>query len=137
MDSSKIDPEWPNSLRWFLCQGLNKFTPWHFVDEPSEHENIARIFKGEDRQHRNIFVFANRQDRDGFAGLLIVDGKITSKVVCFHPTFASAESILSSSYGWNIVIAEFEDVFDFVAKIVVPDMKDWALMKTQNIYRSA
>ncbi|PPT31510.1 hypothetical protein XabCFBP2524_20870 [Xanthomonas axonopodis pv. begoniae] len=85
----------------------------------------ASAFRREDVSSGDVFVFARRQDCDDFAGLELVDGRTTDKVVYFHPVFV--DSSRSSSRTWNIVTASFSDVFEFVAKCVIPDMKDWAL----------
>jgi hypothetical protein len=129
MERSKIESSWPNALRWFLAQELNSFTPWHFMKEPAEMEFAASAFKREDINRGEVLVFARRQDCDDFAGLEIVNGKITDKVVCFHPVFARGASDLSAPRTWNIVCGVFDDVFEFVAKQVIPDMKDWALVE--------
>jgi hypothetical protein len=112
-------------LRWFLRQGLHSFTPWHFIQEPSACESAAQAFQREDVHHREVFVFAHRQDCDDFAGLLIQDGTVTDLVLCFHPVFSTGEA--RSPRTWNIVDETFEDVFEFTAKRVMPDMKEWAL----------
>jgi hypothetical protein len=125
MDRSMIDPTWPNALRWFLAQGLFSFTPWHFVRKADEMAFAANAFGREDVSHREVFVFARRQDCDDFAGLELVDGNITNKVLCFHPVFA--DSSKPSPRTWQIVSATYEDVFEFVGQRVAPDMRDWAL----------
>lgn len=124
MEHSKILPEWPNALRWFLWQGLHSFTPWHFVNEPQECEFAANAFHREDVHGREVFVFARRQDRDDFAGLVIQDGIFTDTVLYFHPVFSTGN--LPSVRTWNIVYDSYENVFDFVVQRVVPDMKEWA-----------
>ena len=123
MEFSSIDKNWPNSLRWFLSQNLRSFKPWHFLSERSEFEFAARAFAKEDVSEGNVFVFASRQDNDDFAGIEIVNGEFTERVVYFHPVFSSGPS----DRKWNIVNCTYDDVFEFVAKQVVPDMKDWAL----------
>lgn len=127
MEHSKIDTSWPNALRWFLAQSLNTFTPWHFIRDPEEMAFAANAFRREDVSGGEVFVFARRQDCDDFAGLEVVGGRITDKVVYFHPVFG--DSSRSSPRTWNIVAATYGDVFDFVAQRVVPDMKDWALVE--------
>jgi len=109
-----------------LSQNLSSFTPWHLIQEPSECEFAANAFGREDIHKGQVFVFARRQDRDDFAGLEIVGGKITDKVIYFHPVFARAPTNEVQGKGWNIVCGVFEDVFEFIAKQVVPDMKDWS-----------
>ena len=126
MERSKIDLRWPNALRWFLAQNLSSFTPWHLIQDPSECEFAANAFRREDIHKGEVFVFARRQDCDDFAGIEIVGGKFTDKVIYFHPVFASASTNEVPGNSWNIVRSEFEDVFAFVSKRVVPDMKDWA-----------
>ncbi len=125
MESSLIDPNWPNSLRWFLTQGLIHFAPWQFIQTPDEMAFAARAFQREDAGDSDVFVFARRRDCDDFAGLQVVGGRVTEKVVCFHPVFG--DTCKASPRTWNIVSANYEDVFEFVAQCVVPDMKDWAL----------
>lgn len=124
MEHSKVLPEWPNALRWFLWQGLHSFTPWHFITDPQEFEFAANAFRREDVHDREVFVFARRQDRDDFAGLLLQDGKFTDTVLYFHPVFSTSPS--ASPRTWNIVYETFENVFDFVAQQVISDMKEWA-----------
>ena len=123
MEQSIIDKNWPNALRWFLIQNLHSFTPWHMLNSTDEFDFAAKAFEREDTSRGNVFVFASRQDNDDFAGLEIINGKITDKVICFHPVFVTGESDRS----WNIVSAVYDNVFDFMSKQVIPDMKDWAL----------
>lgn len=125
MEQAWIDPTWPNALRWFLAQDLTSFTPWHFINEASELAFASRAFAREDVGGGDVFTFARRQDREDFAGLLVIDGRISDTVVYFHPVFA--DSSQPSQRTWNIVVASFEDVFAFVAGQVIPDMKEWAL----------
>lgn len=127
MEHSRIETSWPNALRWFLAQGLTSFTPWHFIQDPDEMAFAANAFRREDVSGGEVFVFARRQDCDDFAGLELVGGRITDKVVYFHPVFA--DSSKPSPRTWNIVAATYSDVFEFVAQRVVPDMKDWALVE--------
>lgn len=126
MERTKIAPQWPNALRWFLIQNLHTFTPWHFIREPSEFEFAANAFRREDVGGRDVFVFARRQDCDDFAGLEVVDGRTTNRVIHFHPVFATGNKEGPAMRRWDIVCNVFEDVFSFVAERVVPDMKDWA-----------
>lgn len=118
-----IDSNWPNALRWFLVQNTEKFCPWYFLSEPTEFGFAAQAFSNEDVENRKVFVFARRQDQDEFAGLVISNGLVTDKVLMFHPTFSTGKS----KRDWDIVSAEFEDVFDFLSRQIASDMKDWAL----------
>ncbi|KPH56669.1 hypothetical protein AMS58_20920 [Pseudoalteromonas porphyrae] len=118
-----INSNWPNALRWFLVQNTESFCPWHFLSHSTEFESAAKAFANEDTKNRMVFVFASRQDNDDFAGLEIVDGTITDKVIVFHPVFGSGKSYRS----WDVVETEYNDVFEFLSNHIVQDMKDWAL----------
>lgn len=123
MDQIKVKSNWPNALRWFLVQNLESFTPWHFLENEGDFEFAANAFQRESLGDSCIFVFARRQDNDQFAGLEIVDGNITDKVIVFHPSFSTS----SNEKHWDIVNQVFGDVFEFVSEQVIPDMKMWAL----------
>lgn len=86
----------------------------------------AKAFEREDMGRRKVFTFASRQDCDDFAGLEIVDGKVTDTVLYFHPVFNIGASL---SLDWDIVIDSYPDVFDFVSRRVIPAMKDWATVE--------
>lgn len=129
VERSDIDQRWPNALRWFLAQSLSSFTPWYLSKKPTECQFAVEAFRREDLHEREVFVFARRQDCDDFAGLMILNGKATDKVIHFHPVFASSATDNSSSNAWGIVCDEYEEVFEFFAKRVVPDMKDRALVE--------
>ena len=113
----------PNSLKWFLVQKSTSFTPWHLENEP---RGLKNPFKSEDLEGREVYVFAYRQDCDDLAGFLLVDGIITEKVIHFHPSYTSNSDTQKAS-GWSIVNGEYEDIFEFFAKVVMPDMKEWAI----------
>ena len=118
--AEEINPEWPNALRWFLAHELHRFSPWRFIDKLGKTDSVEKAFSREDLMHREVFVFAFRQDCDDFAGLEVVAGKVTDRVIYFHPSFGT------NVPGWNIVEGTFVDVFEFVAQQVIPDMRDWA-----------
>lgn len=120
MEASEISPDWPNPLRWCLAQRLRHFTPWHFITEPESGSHASHAFSREDTKGRRVFVFAYRQDCDDFAGVEVIDGRFTDRVLCFHPSFGTNQP------DWEIVDAAFDCVFDFLAQRVIPDMKDWA-----------
>ncbi len=104
-------------------QNLQSFVPWQLIGAPAEFDSVATAFENEDIKNRKVFVFASRQDNDDFAGLEIVNGIITDKVLYFHPVFSSGVS----DSEWDIVDSAFEDVFEFMSKQIIPDMKDWAI----------
>lgn len=124
MDPSKIDPDWPEALRWFLSQDLGHFAPWRFLTARDEFAFAAEAFAREDIAHGRVMVFARRQDRDCFAGLELHDDQLTSRVVCFRPLFATPTA--RPARNWNIVLARFSNVYDFVARCVIDEMKDWS-----------
>lgn len=126
MERSKIAPQWPNVLRWFLIQDLHSFVPWHFIRELTELEFAANAFRREGTGG-DVLVFARRQDRDDFAGPEVVDGHVTNRVIHCHSVFSTGNPRASTEQTWNIVCGVFEDVFGFMAEQVIPDMKDWAL----------
>ncbi len=132
MQPSLINPNWPNALRWLLVHDLHQFRPWQLFRRPDEMESAARAFAREDVSRGQVLVFASRQDCDDFAGLEIVAGRVTDKVICFHPVFGATTA--ESPRTWNIVQETFEDVFDFLAKRAVPDMKEWALTEDASEY---
>lgn len=133
MERSKISPRWPNALRWLLIQDLHSFTPWHFIREPGELDFAANAFRREDVSQGDAFVFARRQDCDDFAGLEVVDGCVSNRVIHFHPVFSAVGGQGESMVGGrNIVCGTFDDVFGFVAERVVHDMREWAQIEDAN-----
>lgn len=124
--------ELPNNLRWFLVQKSTTFVPWHLEEKP---RGLNNVFKSEDIEQRELFVFAYRQDCDDLAGFLIVDGLITDKVIYFHPSYTSNPKAQRES-GWSIVTGEYNDIFEFFAEVIVPDMREWALVDDAEEWRS-
>ena len=94
------------------------------ISEPTELSFAARAFAKEDISKGEVFVFARRQDCDDFAGLEIVNGVITEKVICFHPVFSTGA--IESSRSWNIVNSAYKNTFEFISHQVIPDMQIWA-----------
>ena len=111
--------EIPNSYNWFIKLNLKKFIPWHFKDDLDFFTSFNSQFKKECPK-REVLTFASRQDMDTFAGFEILDGKTTEKVIEFHLTF-------NNNSDWNIIEAEYEDLFEFLRKSVLPTMKEWIL----------
>lgn len=111
--------EIPNSFIWFIKLNLVKFIPWHFEKDLTYFSSFNTQFKKENPK-TEVLTFANRQDMDTFAGFEIIDEKVTEKVIVFHLTF-------SNNSDWNIIEAEYDDLFDFVSKEVLPTMKNWIL----------
>jgi hypothetical protein len=134
MKSSLINPNWPNALRWLLVHDLHQFRPWQLFRQPDEYSSAARAFEREDVSRGKVLAFASRQDCDDFAGLEIVDGQVTQKVICFHPVFGSATA--DSPRTWNIVQETHEDVFEFLSRRVLLDMKEWASTADAGEYAS-
>ncbi len=109
--------EIPNSFLWFTKLNLVKFIPWQIQSDLSHFSSVNLQFKKECSK-RNVVTFASRQDMDSFAGFEVVDGKITDKILVFHLTF-------SNNSNWNIIEAEYDDLFHFVRNDILPTMKDW------------
>lgn len=111
--------EIPNSYNWFAKLNLTKFIPWNFETEINFDSSINERFKIECEDTRQVITFGRRQDMDTFAGFEIVNGNVTEKIIVFHPSFQQ------NVKGWNIIESEFSDFFDFMQKLVLPEMKDW------------
>lgn len=111
--------EIPNSYNWFIKLNLTRFIPWNFEIEVDPNSLINERFKIECEQNREILTFGKRQDTDTFVGFEIIDENVTEKVIVFHLSFQQNEK------GWNIIKSEHSDFFDFMQKIVLPDMKEW------------
>lgn len=109
----------PNSYIWFSKLNLNRFIPWHFNSIPNYYDFANEAFHKEVIDSRHIFTFGHRQDMDTFAGFEIVENNIVEKVIVFHPSFQR------NIKGWNIIESEHGDFFDFIRKVVLPDMKAW------------
>jgi hypothetical protein len=111
--------EIPNSYNWFAKLNLTKFIPWNFDHEINLNSSINERFKIESRQNFQILTFGRRQDKDTFAGFVITNGKVTEKVIVFHPSFSK------NINDWDIIESEYSDFFDFMQKRVLPEMKEW------------
>lgn len=121
------DPELPNDLRWLLALGIFHLQPWFQFRARDEYDFATRAFAEEDVSRRWVLTFARRHDCDDFAGLEIVDGKITSRVIYFHPVFGSSSIAETNSRTWDICCGTYPDVFGFLADVVAPAMRDSAL----------
>ncbi|MBU8977817.1 hypothetical protein JI752_016845 [Lysobacter sp. MMG2] len=117
---AKVDPAWPNALRWFLSQSLASFAPWHFITQGEELSFAAREFRLQDVAGREVLVFARREDAEEFAGLEIVGARVTGRVIRFSPGFVAGTDAAARH---DIVKDAYEDVFGFVADRVIPDMR--------------
>jgi len=124
--------ELPNNLRWFLVQKSISFIPWHIEEKP---RGLSNVFKSEDIEQREVFVFAYRQDCDDLAGFLVIDGEITDQVIYFHPSYTSNPKAQRES-DWSIVTGEYNDIFEFFAAVVVSDMREWALTDDAEEWRN-
>ncbi|MDE3744138.1 hypothetical protein [Maribacter polysaccharolyticus] len=111
--------EIPNAYNWFAKLNLTQFIPWNFETEINSNSSINERFKIECEQNREVLTFGRRQDMDTFVGFEIVSGKVTEKVIVFHPSFGT------NVKGWNIIESEHSDFFDFMHKRVLPEMKEW------------
>ena len=120
------DPQLPNDLRWLLTLGLFHLQPWFLFRQRDEYTFASNAFTNEDIRHRSVLTFARRHDCDDFAGLEIVDGHVTSRVICFHPVFATPPSPVSEPRTWDICCGTYRDVFAFLSDVVAPAMREWA-----------
>jgi hypothetical protein len=126
--SLATDPLLPNDLRWLLALRLFHLQPWFLFRHRDEYEFASHAFANEDMEHRTVLTFARRYDCDDFAGLEIVHGSVTSRMIYFHPVFNSSVSPVSEPRRtWDICCGTYPDVFAFLSDVVVPAMRDWAL----------
>ncbi len=109
----------PNSYTWFSKLNLNRFIPWHFNSISNQYDFANEVFRKETIDDKRIFTFGHRQDMDTFAGFEIIENSITERVIVFHPSFQQ------NIKDWSIIESEHEDFFDFIEKVVLPDMKAW------------
>ncbi|RUO34810.1 hypothetical protein [Aliidiomarina soli] len=109
----------PDSASYFVNQGMYDFYPWRLLNRESQYEYITKGVEPDGSGNGKVYVFAKREDTADFAGLEIVDSKITDRVICFRSLFAEGDSKSS----WNIVRAIHDDVFAFIANHVVADMR--------------
>ena len=123
MQTADIEAHWPNALRWFLSQDLHHFAPWRLLEKHQQFEFHTESVEDDGPPRKGtIFVFARRDDNGDFAGLQMVDGIITERVICFHPLIPTHDP----NQGLNVVSAIYENVFDFVAYKIIDDMKQQA-----------
>lgn len=121
------DPQLPNDLRWLLALRLFHLQPWFLFRHRDEYSFASVAFAREDLDHRSVLTFARRHDCDDFAGLEIVDGRVTSRVIYFHPVFGSSSSPVREPRTWDICCGTYPDVFAFLSHVVAPAMRDWAV----------
>lgn len=125
--SLESDPRLPNDLRWLMALRLFHLQPWFLFRHRDEYQFASTAFANEDVQHRAVLTFARRHDCDDFAGLEIVDGSVTSRVIYFHPVFGSSTLPVPDPRKWDICWGTYPDVFAFLSEVIVPAMRDWAL----------
>lgn len=119
------DTDLPNDLRWLVALGVFHLQPWFLFRHRDEYEFASNAFAAEDIVHRSVITFARRHDCDDFAGLEIIDGRVTSRVIYFHPVFGSSSPVREPR-TWDICCGTYADVFAFLSDVVVPAMRDWS-----------
>lgn len=107
----------PLALRWILANGMTQLRPWRFFDS-DQGESAERAYARESGSDSRVWVFACRQDCDDFAGFVVESGRITDRVVCFHPSF-------NGSIHTCLVNSEHENLFDFLRDVVLADTENW------------
>jgi hypothetical protein len=108
----------PLAFRWFVVHGLIWFKPWYFDYDASPERNVRRAFRIE-TGGRDLVPFAFRQDNDDMAGFEVIDGRMTDRVIAFHPSWTEKLNL-------HIIDREFEDLWSFVRDMIISDMEDWA-----------
>ena len=109
----------PNSYDWFAKLKLTNFIPWTFDTKIDFNSSINKQFKIESIGKREILTFGRRLDQDTFAGFEVIKGKITEKVIVFHPSFNK------NVKGWDIIEDEYLNFFKFLKENVLPEMEEW------------
>src|SRR5690606_18609063 len=123
-----MNHEIPNSFNWFAKLNLTQFIPWNFETEINPNSSINERFKIECEQNREVLTFGRRQDMDTFDGFEIVDGKVTENVIVFHPSFGT------NLKGCDIIESDKSDLFYYIQKRVLPEMKEWITKDDVNEY---
>lgn len=108
----------PLAFRWFVSHGLLWFKPWYFDYDVSPLRNVQRAFRIESGG-RDVIPFAFRQDNDDMAGFEVVEGRVTDRVIAFHPSWTEKPN----EY---LIDGEFSDLWEFASKQLMQDMKWWA-----------
>ena len=118
----------PNDLRRLLALNIFDLLPWYLFRQKETFAFASKAFANEDIKRRSVLTFASRQDCDDFAGLQIVDGRITSRVIYFHPVFgpASSAEAANNDRTHNICMGTYPDVFSFLSEVIVRDMRECA-----------
>ena len=111
----------PLALRWILFNGVTELRPWRFFDS-NEGEAAERAFAQESGTDVRVRVFASRGDCDDFAGFVVESGRITDRVVCFHPSF-------NGSVHTHLVNSDHANLFAFFRDVVLPDTEDWCTIE--------
>lgn len=107
----------PLAYRWLRALGVRDLRPWQLV-EPAARDGSRRAFRVESGG-RDVVPFAARRDNDDTAGFEVLNGQTTGRVVVFHPAWSGREEP-------GLIDAEYEDLWAFLARRVVEDMRDWA-----------
>ena len=107
----------PIEYRWLKANGFKGFVPWYLIDEPGQDKLRVEYQKetGED-----FYPFARRQDCDGVAGFMVINGDIQSSVVSTHLTWAGKRE-----KNWVPGHGEYKDMFEWLKLEVIPDTWEW------------
>ena len=114
-----IDGPLPLAYRWLLAHGLIHFKPWHLVVDLGDGGACRAAFRIEAAFQRDVLPFARRRDNDNTAGIEIIGGRCTDRVIAFHPSYDGRPNS-------HLIEAEFEDLWSFLSRQVVDDMRWWA-----------
>lgn len=77
----------PLPYRWIRANGVDRLIPWHFRDDPDRVELLRQEYWLEMDGTSDILPFAERQDMDDIAGLIVLDGVIQDRVMTMHLTW--------------------------------------------------
>ena len=114
-----MNRKFPSAYYWFSKLNNSRFIPWHIDGEESRFETLNKLFREEHDENRELQVFGSRQDMDTYCGFEVVNGIIKENVIVFHPSWQGGNK------SKNIILAEYKDIFEFLANRVLPEMKEW------------
>jgi hypothetical protein len=108
----------PISYLWFLKSNSTHFVPWDLTGESDRYQTLNNLFVKEHNEARQVESFGSRQDIDTYCGFEVIDGEVKDKVIVFHPSWQNPKPR-------NIILAEYDNIFDFIKLHVLAEMQEW------------
>ena len=107
----------PLEYRWLKANGFKGFIPWYLIEQLGK-EALRSEYQNE--TGKDFYPFAQRQDCDDVAGFEVINGAILTKVITVHLTWSGK----NERNGFPSC-AEFDDMYDWIKKEVIPATLDW------------